>query len=85
MYELTLNNGDTLTTSGAGTYDGYLWIYGLSVNITEAAGIFGDASRTEKITVHYQESIPDSVFEGYTILHAVMMDEGSTKVCLKKA
>lgn len=85
MYDLILNDESTLKTSGAGAHDGYLWIYGLSVNIGDAAGIFGDAAKTEKIVIHYQESLPNSVFEGYTILHAVMMDEGTTKVCLKKA
>lgn len=85
MYKLTMNNGDELQTSGAGTYDGYLWIYGLQISIAEAAVIFGDASKTAKISVHYQEAIPDSVFEGFTVLQAVMSDEGMTKVCLKKA
>lgn len=85
MYDLILNDESTLKTSGAGTYDGYLWIYGLSISIAEAAGIFGNESKTATISVHYQEALPDSVFEGFTILYAVMADEGMTKVCLKKA
>lgn len=83
MYQLILNDGTELLTSGAGAADGHLWIYDLSLSMADAATIFADPEKTSKITVHYQDDLPDDVFEGFTTLRGIMADENGLKVCLR--
>ena len=84
MYELRLNDGTKMKTDGAGAAEGYLWIYGLQLSIAEAAAVFDDPGKTAKMTVYYQQDLPESVFEGYTALTVIQRDGDGIKVCMKK-
>lgn len=86
MAQLYLNDGQTsIYVTGAGASGGYLWIYGVQTGMIEVVQLFGDPARTSKITVRYDSNgtaDPD-VFDGYTKLEAVMVDDSGFKICLK--
>ena len=84
MFTLTLNDETVVETEGAGASDGFLWIYGLKLGFVEIVQIFSDSEKTQRMIVHYQESLPDDVFEGYTNLRNVMRYDQGIKVCLEK-
>lgn len=54
----------------------YLHLHNISV--TEAAQVFSDASETAKLTYN------DIMVEGYTKLHAIIIEEKRTRIILGK-
>ena len=84
MFKTTLADGTEIFSGGGGTGDAWLWIFGLPMTLKEAVEVFSNPNKTSKISVFYSESLPTDVFEGYTILTAVMVENGETKVRLEK-
>ncbi len=85
---IELASGETIDGSGGLSGDEQciiLWTNaGTFHNILEAAAIFGDSTKTSRITIHYSR-IESKTFEGFTELRDIQFKtNGSVQVILYK-
>ena len=79
---IILADGTTLEDGEAGFASGYLWIWITGMTLPEAAGIFFEPAKTERIRFQYGEM--QDVYEGYTACIHLSTTEGRLSVCLTK-
>lgn len=78
MSQVKLNDGTVFDCLMCGAAEGVLWVEIPSLSILEAAEIFSNSEATQIITAY-----TDVVFEGYTKLIRLMLDE-NIKIALRK-
>lgn len=81
---LILNDGTIIEDGNAGCADGFLWLWlPDGYTMSQAAGLFFDASKTSKIVFQYGEM--EDEYDGYTVCINMNMDTGGlVSVCMTK-
>ena len=81
---LILKDDTTIENGIAGYSQGFLWLYFRGYTMQEAASIFLDASKTEKIVFAYGEK--QDIYEGYINCTHIMIDmDGNLSICLTRS
>ena len=79
---LMLNDGTTIENGEAGFASGYLWLWVPGMTLPEAAALFLDPGKTEKIVFEYGDM--EDTYEGYTMCTHLSTTDGTLSVCMKK-
>jgi hypothetical protein len=79
---LILNDGTTLENAEAGYANGVLWCYVPGITTQQAAALFFDPAKTQKIIFQYGEM--QNVYEGFTVVTAMLQDEDQVSIGLRK-
>lgn len=80
---LILNDGTVINDGRCGYADARLWCWIMGYTMSEAAGIFFDASKTERIVYEFGEMT--SEYDGFTECVSLNINEdGQVSVCLKR-
>lgn len=79
LWPVKLNDETEFQVRWCGAADGFLWIDGLDISLSDAAIIFSDPTKTSHIVAY-------GTFEhdGYTKLVHLSIYDGLTKVALRK-
>ena len=78
---LLLNDGTVIEDGQAGYSEGFLWLFLTGYTIAQAAILFCDPSKTERIVFQYGEM--EDEYEGYTNCTRLLADaDGRVSVCL---
>lgn len=79
---LILNDGTVIEGGRAGYAQGLLWCYMTGYTMQQAASLFFDSSKTDRIVFQYGEMQDE--YEGYTDCVTIRIDvDGEVAVCLK--
>lgn len=81
MRTIRLNDG-TEFEGNVGYDSGVIWCYVNGKNITELFPFFSDPAKTQRIEYLYGEM--QDVYEGFTVLGAIMQAEDQTQIMLRK-
>ena len=79
---LMLNDGTTIENGEAGYSSGYLWLWAPGMTMPEAAALFLDPGKTEKIVFEYGDMA--DTYEGYTTCTHLSTVDGKVTICLAK-
>lgn len=80
---LVLNDGTVIEDGEAGYADGFLWCWIRGYSMQEAAAVFFDAGKTERIVFQYGDM--EDTYEGYTNCTRLMAGtDGKISVCLTR-
>ena len=79
---LILNDGTIIENGTAGVSEKILWLWIPGYTMAQAAEIFFDQSKTEKIIFQYGQM--EDVFRNYTNCTSLMMDSAEVAVCLER-
>ena len=80
---LILNDGTTIENGSAGYSDGFLWLWFAGFTMQQAATMFFDAAKTERIVFQYGEMQDE--YTGFTTCRTLMVDtDGKISVCMVK-
>ena len=78
---LILNDGTIIEGGRAGYADGFLWLYLTEITMMQAAQMFFDQDKTQRIEYQYGEM--SDVYEGFTVCRSIISDaEGQISVCM---
>ena len=81
---LILNDGTVIEDGRAGYSQGFLWLYFSGYTLQQAAMMFMDPAKTEKIIFQYGEM--EDTYNGFTECRNLMIDaDGDISVCMTKA
>ena len=80
---ILLNDGTTIENGEAGYSSGFLWCYFSGYTLPEAAALFFDTSKTEKIVFQYGDM--EDTYTGYTrCIHISTNADETVAVCLER-
>ena len=80
---LILNDGTSIEEGRAGYAQGFLWCYLPNYTMQQAASLFFDAQKTERIVFQYGEM--EDEYTGYTNCIRLMADtDGIVSVCMTR-
>lgn len=79
---LILNDGTVLENAQAGYASGVLWCYVPGITMQQAAALFFDPAKTQKIIFQYGEM--EDTWEGFTVPVAMLQDEFQISISLRK-
>ena len=78
---LILKDGTELENCSAGYADGYLWCYLIGLTLQEAAALFFDPAKTDKII--YQFGDMSAEYDGFTVCKSISDNGGGhVSVCM---
>ena len=78
---LILNDGTTIENGEAGFAEGFLWLRLPGYTMQQAASIFFDSSKTERIVFEYGEMT--DTYDGFTVCVNINVNiDGMASVCL---
>ena len=81
--KIILNDGTEINSGLVGYSDGFLWCYLTGYTMQQAAVIFFDEEKTEKIVFVY--GAESDKYEGFTVCRTISIDvDGKISVCLAK-
>lgn len=79
---LILNDGTVLEDAQAGYDSGVLWCYVPGITMQQAAVLFFDPAKTQKIVFQYGEM--ENTLEGFTVVTAMLQNEDQVSIGLRK-
>ena len=78
-----LNDGTIIENGEVGDADERLWVWFTGYTLPEAASMFFDSAKTEKIVFEYGEM--SDIYEGFTDCMVLQIStDGTISVCLKR-
>lgn len=81
--QLVLNDGTIIADGEAGYSQGFLWCYFTGYTMQQAAALFFDPIKTEKIIFQYGEMQDE--YDGFTTCVGIKIDtDGLLSVCMVK-
>lgn len=80
---VVLNDGTTIENGQAGCSEGFLWLWFAGYTMQQAASLFFDPTKTERIVYQYGEMADE--YTGYTTCRSLMVDnDGMVSVSMVK-
>ena len=80
---IVLNDGTYIEGGRAGYADGFLWLFMSGITMAQAAQVFFDTGKTQRIEFLYGEK--SDVYTGFTVCRSLTADgDGNLSVCMVK-